>query len=80
MGQVLHGSATHHCPAVVCPSQTMRGDARGPSSHTAIESFERGVEPAAWHQRQDRCQVAQAGVRARCSNGTESGSLNGSRP
>jgi hypothetical protein len=37
----------------------MRGDARRQSCNTAIASFARATEPGAWHQPQDRSEVAQ---------------------
>jgi len=36
-------------PGSGLPLQTMRGDARNPSSYTAIASFARGVEPGTGH-------------------------------
>ena|SRR6056297_3581748 len=41
-------------------SRERQDHARRPSSHTAIESFERGAEPGTGHQRQDGRQVAEA--------------------
>ena len=50
-----------------------------PSSNTAIASFDRGAEPEAWHQSEDRREVAKARDGGRSQDGAEGSSLHRSQ-
>ena len=49
-------------------SRQRHDDAHHPSDNTAIESFDRGVEPDLWDQPEDSPEVAQAGNGRRSQN------------
>ena len=58
MGQVLHGSATIPLTGRRMQAFAERG-AHYPNCNTAIDGFDRGIEPNLWFESEDRHEVAQ---------------------
>ena len=79
MGQILHGSATIPLTGRRMQAFAERG-AHYPNCNTAIDGFDRGIEPNLWFESEDRREVAQARRCPRFCDGAEGVPLNRSQP